>query len=330
MKEILLRLAEHENLSREEACNILLKMGSGQFNESQIAAFITVYMMRSITVEELSGFRDALLEQCLRIDLSDFNTLDIVGTGGDNKNTFNISTLSSFVVAGTGGKVAKHGNYGATSTSGASNVLEFYGCKFTSDESKLKQSIDQSGVAFLHAPLFNPAMKVVAPVRKSLGVRTFYNVLGPLVNPSFPKNQLLGVYSLKLARLYNYLYQTTSMNYAIVHSLDGYDEISLTSNWKLINSKGEYLLNPSELHLLPCKQEELYGGATIPDAAKIFMNVLENKATKAQTEVVVANAATGLQLLNNEDFAVACGKARESIASGNALACFKKFIALNS
>lgn len=330
MKQILSRLFEHKDLTHEEARQVMLRMGNGEFNESQMAAFISVYLMRSITVDELSGFRAALLEQCLPIDLSEFETIDIVGTGGDNKNTFNISTLSCFTVAGAGGKIAKHGNYGVTSTSGASNVLEFYGVKFTNDLSKLKNSIDKSGVAFLHAPLFNPAMKAVAPVRKNLGMRTFYNVLGPLVNPSKPNCQLLGVYDLKLARLYNYLYQTTKMQYTIVHALDGYDEISLTGDVKWIDPSGERVLSPKQLGFNRLNEGDLFGGNTIPEAAGIFMNVLENKATIAQHDAVVVNAATALQMIRpGKTFESCVSEAKESLESGKAKTAFMKFIELN-
>ena len=330
MKQILSLLFEHQNLSREEAREVMLRMGAGEFNESQIAAFISVYLMRSITVDELSGFRDALLEQCIRVNLSDFNTVDIVGTGGDNKNTFNISTLSCFVVAGAGEKVAKHGNYGVSSASGASNVLEHFGCKFSNDADRLRTSIEKSGMAFLHAPLFNPAMKAVAPVRKNLGIRTFFNVLGPLVNPSVPQNQVLGVYSLKLARLYNYLYQTTNMKYVILHALDGYDEISLTGDLKWIDSNGERVISPNEMGFSTLTERDLFGGNTIPEAASIFSNVLDNKATKAQIDVVVANSAAALQILRNQaSWESCCNDARESIVSSKAKQAFAKFVEIN-
>lgn len=330
MKQILSQLFEHKNLSRDEARQVLLRMGAGEFNESQIAAFISVYLMRSITVDELSGFRDALLEQCLHVNLSDFETIDIVGTGGDNKNTFNISTLSCFVVAGAGEKVAKHGNYGVSSASGASNVLEYFGCKFTNEADKLRNSLDKCGVAFLHAPLFNPAMKAVAPVRKSLGIRTFFNILGPLVNPSFPQRQLLGVYSLKLARLYNYLYQTTNMQYVIVHALDGYDEISLTGDLKWIDPKGERVRTPNEMGFSMLKEVDLFGGNSVPEAASIFSNVLENKATNAQKDVVIANAAAALQTIRTQaSWESCCHDAQQAIESGKAKAAFAKFIEMN-
>ncbi|MEI7677541.1 MAG: anthranilate phosphoribosyltransferase, partial [Bacteroidales bacterium] len=234
MKQLLYHLFDHNTLDRNEARDVLLRMAKGEFNESQIAAFITVFLMRSISIDELTGFRDALLEMHLPIDLSEYDAIDIVGTGGDNKNTFNISTTACFTVAGAGYKVVKHGNYGATSVSGASNVIEMHGVKFTQDEDQMRRSLDSSNMAYLHAPLFNPALKTVAPVRKALGVRTFFNMLGPLVNPSMPKRQLLGVYNLKLARLYHYLYQQIGTEFTIVNSLDGYDEISLTDDFKII------------------------------------------------------------------------------------------------
>ena len=247
MKEILQRLTSHLPLEREEAKNVLKKIAAGDYNNSQVSAFLTVFMMRMITVNELAGFRDALLELCLATDLSEFDTIDLCGTGGDGKNTFNISTLSSFVVAGAGGKVAKHGNYGVSSACGSSNVLEYLGYKFTSDRDTLRHQIDKANICFLHAPLFHPAMKTVAPIRRELGVKTFFNMLGPMVNPSFPHNQLVGVWNLETARLYNYIYQQTDKNYTIIYSLDGYDEISLTSEFKMISNMEEELLDPEKI-----------------------------------------------------------------------------------
>src|SRR5210317_386114 len=234
MKAILNRLIQHQQLSKEEARQMIINIAEGQYNTSQIASFLTVYMIRSISLEELEGFREALLELCIAIDLSEFNAIDLCGTGGDNKDTFNISTLSAFVTAGAGVNVTKHGNYGVSSSCGSSNVLEYLGIKFSNNFDFLRKSIEKCGICILHAPLFHPAMKHVAPIRKELGLKTFFNILGPLVNPSFPKNQIVGVYSLELARLYSYLFQKTKKNYAIIHSLDGYDEISLTGATKII------------------------------------------------------------------------------------------------
>ena len=232
MKDILNRLINHETISKEEARNVLVNISAGKYNHSQIAAFLTVYMMRSITLEELEGFRDALLEMCLSTDLAQYDPIDLCGTGGDGKDTFNISTLACFVTAGAGVKVAKHGNYGVSSGCGSSNVMEHLGIKFSNEQDFLKRSMDEAGICFLHAALFHPAMKNVAPIRKELGVKTFFNMLGPMVNPAFPKNQVVGVFSLELARMYAYLYQKTDKNFTILHALDGYDEISLTGNTK--------------------------------------------------------------------------------------------------
>src|SRR5210317_34022 len=247
MKEILNRLINQETISKQEAKGVLVNISKGLYNPSQIASFLTVYMMRSISVEELDGFREALLELCLPVNLSDFNTVDLCGTGGDGKDTFNISTLASFVVAGAGSKVAKHGNYGVSSTCGSSNVLEHFGYKFSNDENKLKKELEQAGICFLHAPLFNPAMKHVAPDRKQLGLKTFFNILGPMINPSNPQNQLVGVFSLELARMYGYVYQTTDTRYSIIHNLDGYDEISLTAPFKIISKTKEAIVEPATL-----------------------------------------------------------------------------------
>lgn len=331
MKQILNRLFEHDCLTRAEAREIMLRISRGEMGESQIAAFITVFLMRSITIEELSGFRDALLELRIPVDLSEFPAIDIVGTGGDNKNTFNISTAACFVVAGAGYHVVKHGNYGASSVSGASNVMEAHGVQFTADADKLRKSLDRCGMAFLHAQFFNPAMKMVAPVRKALAVRTFFNMLGPLVNPCIPKYQLLGVYNLKLGRMYNYLYQQTDTEYTIVNSLDGYDEISLTDDFKCFSREGEHIVAPESLGFSRSTDADLYGGETVDEAAQIFDRVLGGKATPAQTNTVVINAAYAIRTIDRSKPLTECiALARNSIESGNALQTLKRFIEINS
>ncbi|MFV0417776.1 MAG: anthranilate phosphoribosyltransferase [Dysgonomonas sp.] len=332
MKQILNRLFEHQYLNRTEAKEILTKMAAGEYNESEIAAFISVFLMRSISVDEFLGFADALLDLRANVDaLAAYNPIDIVGTGGDNKNTFNISTLSCFVVAAAGYKVAKHGNYGATSVSGASNVMEQHGVKFTADVSKLEESLDKINIAYMHAPLFNNALKVVAPVRKALRVRTFFNMLGPVVNPIKPKRTVLGVFNLKMARLYSYMYQQTDVDYAIVHSLDGYDEISLTGDFKIINKFEEKIYSPELIGLDRCIEIQLDGGNTPEDASKIFDNVISNTATPAQKNAVIANAATAIRTINsNLSFEEAILQARESIDSGRVKETFRRFLDLNS
>ena len=276
MKKILQMLFEHKSLDRVAAKHVLLNMSKGMYNDSEIAAFITVYLMRSITIEELQGFQDALLELCVRVDMDEFPLIDIVGTGGDGKNTFNISTLACFIVAGTGQKVAKHGNYGASSISGASNVMEQLGYKFKNDESRLKKEVDEANICFLHAPLFHPALKTVAPIRKNLGVRTFFNMLGPMVNPAFPGFQLVGVYNLEMARIYNYLLQQSDKAFTIIHGLDGYDEISLTNDTKVITRDGEKVMTPEQLGKRTVTSDDIYGGNTVEEAAGLFLRILKN------------------------------------------------------
>lgn len=331
MKQILYRLFEHQFLGRDEAREILQNMVLGKYTEAQIASLITVFLMRSISIEELSGFQDALLEMRVRVDLSEFDPIDIVGTGGDGKNTFNVSTAACFVVAGAGYKVAKHGNYGATSISGASNVMEFHGVKFTTDEEKLKRSIGESNMAYLHAPIFNPALKAVAGVRKSLGVRNFFNMLGPLVNPATPKNQLLGVYNLPLLRLYSYSFQQSGNKFAVVHSLDGYDEISLTDSFKVITGNQEHIYTPEEIGFARNTEADLFGGDTVDQAAVIFDRVLDGTATSAQTNCVLANAAFAIRVLCPEKSITTClEEAGNSLVSGKAKEKFVKFVALNA
>jgi len=327
MKVILNKLFEQQQLSKAEAKEVLIQMANEKYNASQMASFLTVYLMRPISVKELAGFREALLELAVKIDLSEFNTIDLCGTGGDGKNTFNISTLTSFVVAGTGNKVAKHGNYGVSSVSGSSNMLEYLGYKFTNNEDVLKRQIEKANICFLHAPLFHPAMKAVGPIRKELGVKTFFNMLGPLVNPSNPQNQLVGVFNLEVARIYNYLLQETSKNYGIVFSLDGYDEISLTSNFKLFTKGYEQLVSPQNLGLKRLEQSEIFGGDTVEEASKIFVSILEGKGTEAQNNAVLANAAYALKTFDaNKSFEIAFEEAKESLLGLKAKESLSKLI----
>ena len=328
MKDILNRLIEYKSLDENTSKEILKNLAQGEYNQSQVAAFLTVYMMRSITVEELGGFRSAMLELCLPVDLAEYDPIDMCGTGGDGKDTFNISTLSSFVVGGAGYKVAKHGNNGVSSVCGSSNLLAHFGVEFTNDIDRLRKNIEETNVCFLHAPLFHPAMKNVAPIRKELAVKTFFNMLGPMVNPAFPKRQLVGVFSLELLRLYAYLYQQEENNrFAIVHSLDGYDEISLTGSFKMVSHEGERVVSPEELGLSRVQPEELYGGSTVEEAADIFTSVLDNKGTKAQTDAVIANSGLGIYCCDdNLSLQDSIAKARESIESGAAKRCFGKLV----
>jgi anthranilate phosphoribosyltransferase len=331
MKDILNLLFEHKTLSKDVAKEVLTDIAQGKMNNSQIAAFVTVYMMRSITVEELEGFRDAMLDLCVATDLSQYNPIDLCGTGGDGKDTFNISTISSFVVAGAGVKVSKHGNYGVSSACGSSNIMEHFGYKFTNNKSILEKQIDQAGICIMHAPLFHPAMKTVAPIRKELGVKTFFNMLGPMVNPAFPKNQLVGVFNMELARLYGYLYQKTGKHFVILHSLDGYDEISLTGPFKMIGNEKEGILQPEDLKFHRLNQKDLASGNSIEDSAKIFKNVLENKCTSAQKEVVLANAGLAIYCAKPElGIEGGIANAKESLESGKALRSFNKLLELSS
>ena len=327
MKQILEQLFENKQLSYIDAKDTLTNIGQGKYNQSQIAAFLTVYLMRSISVNELAGFRDALLDLCLRIDLSDYSTIDLCGTGGDGKDTFNISTLSSFVVAGAGYKVAKHGNYGVSSGCGSSNVLEYLGYKFTNNQDGIRNSIEKAGICFLHAPLFHPAMKNVGPTRRELQTKTFFNILGPMVNPSFPKNQIVGVFNLEVARLYAYLYQQSNSNFAIIHSMDGYDEISLTGNFKILTNLRDEILSPEDIGFQKINPELIKSGGSIEEAAKLFINILEGKGTISQNNVVIANSAFAIQCISkNPNFEESVEEAKESLISGKAMLSLKKLI----
>jgi anthranilate phosphoribosyltransferase len=329
MKKILQILFEHKTLTAQQAKEVLLNIGSGAYNDHEITSFMTVYLMRSITIEELQGFRDALLELSVKIDFDGQQTMDIVGTGGDGKNTFNISTLSCFIVAGAGQKVTKHGNYGASSISGSSNVMEQLGYRFKNDNDALKKELDSANICFLHAPFFHPALKTVAPIRKNLGVRTFFNMLGPMVNPAKPEYQLVGVYNLEMARIYNYLLQQTGKPFTIIHSLDGYDEISLTNDTKVITNEGEQILSPQHLGKRIVAAQDIYGGNSVEEAAKIFHKIIKGEGTWAHNAVVLANAAMALyatKAYNSYDEAYQA--AVESLESGKANKALEKLISL--
>ncbi len=321
MKKVLQYLLEHKNLTSALAKEVMLKMGKGDYSESEMAAFVTVYLMRTITIDELVGFRDALLEMCVPIQLVADTCTDNVGTGGDSKNTFNISTVSSIIVAGAGYKVVKHGNYGVSSTSGSSNVMELLGYTFSNDSAKLQSDLDKANICFLHAPLFHPALKNVAQMRRNLGLRTIFNILGPLVNPAQPSHTVLGVYHLEIARYYNYLLQNTKTEYSIVHTMDGYDEISLTDDTKIIKKTGEEIYSPNFLGKRTVKASDITGGDTKEDAAKIFVDILKCQGSWAQNAVALANAAVAIQNMTHTAYDVAYNEAIESLESGKALKC---------
>ncbi|HWB25801.1 MAG TPA: anthranilate phosphoribosyltransferase [Chitinophagaceae bacterium] len=329
MKKILQYLFEYKTLSRQQAKEILTNISKGMYNDHEVTAFITVFLMRSITIAELEGFQDALLELCVRVDLGDNKTIDIVGTGGDGKNTFNISTLSCFIVAGAGHKVAKHGNYGASSISGASNVMEQLGYRFKNDNAALKREVEEANICFLHAPMFHPALKTVGPIRKNIGLRTFFNMLGPMVNPAFPAYQLVGVYNLEMARIYNYLLQPTGKSFTIIHGLDGYDEISLTNDTKVITNSGEFIMTPEQLGKRMVEPQDIYGGNTVEEAAKIFVKIIKGEGSWAQSAVVLANAAMALHCTGEyQVYGDAYHAAVDSLETGKAYAALQRLIAL--
>lgn len=328
MKAILQQLSNHLTLSRQDARDVLVQIASGQVNNSQVSAFMTIYLMRNVTLQELAGFRDAMQELCVPVNV-DRPVIDVCGTGGDGKNTFNISTLAAFVVAAAGQPVAKHGNYGVSSVSGSSTVLEFLGYRFTNDHDQLQRSLDETNVMFMHAPLFHPAMKNVAPIRKELGVKTFFNMLGPMVNPARPEYQFAGVFCLELARQYAYLYQQTSKRFTIVHDLAGYDEVSLTGGCKVYSQAGEQILQPEALGLTSVRGDQIGGGGSVEESARVFENILKNEGTPAQRQVVIANAALALACAREIPMAEAVALATEALASGAAGRRFQKFMEIN-
>lgn len=330
LQPILKKLFDYQTLSHDEAREILVNIAGEVYSKSEVVAFLSVFMMRPVTVEELSGFRDALLDLCRPVDLSGYDCIDLCGTGGDGKNTFNISTLTSFVVAGAGVKVAKHGNYGVSSGCGSSNMMEYLGYRFTTDNDLLRRQLDEAGICFLHAPLFHPAMKAVAPIRRELGIKTFFNMLGPMVNPSNPGSQLVGVFDLELARLYQYIYQQGNKRFAIIHSIDGYDEISLTAPFKVITQKGERLMTPADLNLRVNAPHEIEGGHVVEEAAKIFTSVIEGRGTDAQNNAVIANAAMAIHCFNPDYALDSCLEmARESLMAGSAEKALKRLLSIS-
>ena len=324
MKNLYQQLINGETLNEQDAILLMNNITNGSYTNEQVASILTVFIMRPITISEITGFRNALIEASKKIDLSDFDPIDMCGTGGDSKNTFNISTISSIVVASCGIPVAKHGNYGVSSLCGSSNVLEELGVKFTTDESKLKFQLEKSGICFLHAPLFHPALKNVGPIRKSLGVKTFFNMLGPMVNPASPKRQVTGVFSLELARIYQYVFQNSHTNFSIIHTSDGYDEISLTNSAKVINHLGEKILQADSFGLKQLTEKNIHGGSSISEAAQIFKNVINNKGTKEQIDVVLANSAIAINTIYPKLELEECVSiAKEAIESGKTLKTMK-------
>ena len=328
MRETLQYLFEGNILNRENAKSCLLEVGKGMHSEAEFASFLTVFKMRPIASEELAGFRDAMFELCAKVDLSEYNAIDIVGTGGDGKNTFNISTLACFIITGAGVNVTKHGNYAVSSNSGSSNLLEFMGYRFSNDIDKLKKDLDKGGFCFLHAPLFHPAMKHIAPVRKALKVPTFFNILGPMINPSSPKYQLLGVNNKENFDHYRNVYESLDIAFAIVNSVDGYDEVSLTADTHIASNGNDLYLSPSDFGMDQISAEKLFGGDSVKEAAKIFVDILKGNGTKEQNDVVIANAALGLSVVNSQKSLLDCVQmARESLESGKA---FEKFKAITN
>ena len=327
MKEILKFLSENNLLSKQAAKDLLINISKQKYNEYELAALMSIYLVRNISMQELQGFQEALLELYIPVDLKHIPVMDIVGTGGDGKDSFNISTLASFVVASMGHPVAKHGNYGASTTSGASNVMEQIGYKFKNDPNQLLKEVETTNFCFLHAPLFHPALKIVAPIRKGIKIRTFFNLLGPLVNPANPTYQMIGVYNLEIARMYNYILQQTKKQFTIVHCLNGYDEISLTNETKIITEKGDYIFKPSELSPQPVLPNEILGGQDIETAKNIFLNVLQGTGTIQQNAVVLANAATASMMTGNySDYKTAYQYAEECLLSGKSYQILKKLL----
>jgi len=331
MKEILNYLFTGQKLSKEEARKVLYDLASGKYSEIEMASFLTVYNMRPVSTEELLGFREAMIELAIKFDVPVDKVIDVCGTGGDEKQTFNISTLTAFVLAASGAKVVKHGNYAVSSLSGSSNIMEYYGYKFSNSVDKLLRELEKTGICYLHAPMFHPAMKNIAPVRKALKVKTFFNILGPMINPALPKSQLIGVFDAKTQELYANVYANLDVDYVIIHSLDGYDEISLTNKFRYITRSEEKIVDPEEIKLKKINPKELQAGKTLDDAAKIFLKIIKGEGTEAQSNVVIANAAFALKCYFPEkSFDECISIARETLLAGKAYIVFKKLMELQN
>jgi len=329
MKERIQRLTHYEHLSREEAKQIIYNIAEGEINQSALTVILAVFMMRNIRMEELEGFRDGLLDLSVKVDLSGYDTIDLCGTGGDGKHTFNISTLASFVVAGAGFQVAKHGNFGVSSLSGSSDIMERIGVNFSNDEGFLKTCLEQAGICFLHAPLFHPVMKHVAGIRRDLGVKTFFNTLGPLTNPSRPKNQMIGVFDFELLRMYTYIFQKENSNFAVLHSLSGHDEISLVTETKVVSKDYEIMVSASDLGVDSVVDEDLFGGNSNNQAVRIFMDIIQGNGTEAQNNVVCANAGMAISLMQKCSIVEGFERAKESLNSGKAYDSLKNLLKIS-
>ncbi len=329
MKEVLQYLFDKNVLTKESAKEVLLNIGQGKYSEHEVASFLTVFMMRKILPQELAGFREALLDLCVKIDLSDFKTIDVCGTGGDEKHTFNISTLSAFILAGAGIKVVKHGNYAVSSSSGSSNILEYFGYKFSNEQNKLRKEVDKANICYMHAPLFHPAMKFVGPIRRSLKLKTFFNLMGPMINPCRPNTQVMGVYSGEVIDLCNQVFKEAGINYYILYSVDGYDEISLTGNYRVVSAASDQILSPESVGMKKLQPEEIIGGKTVDEAAKIFSDLLDGKGSQARQDVAVINAAYAMNCYSPEKNLPECIElCRESLLCGKAKKALSKLISM--
>ncbi len=309
-----------KRLCSSEAKALMLDVLGEAGNGSQLAALLALLRLRGVTADELEGFCQAVLELSTPVDLGGEEVVDVCGTGGDGKGSFNISTTVAFVLAGSGCRVAKHGNYAVSSTCGSSNVLEELGVPLLASRDALLRSLERAGVCFLHAPLFHPALKRAAPVRRELGFRTVFNMLGPLVSPASPTFQMAGVYDREALRLYGHVLRSRGISFVAFVSSDGHDEVTLTAPLSVVSRDGEAELVPGDFGLPQAQPSALAAGANTAESAAIVRRILEGRGTKAQEDVVCAGAGLALRHLRGklplQDYVEA---ARESIASGRAL-----------
>lgn len=325
MSSLVEDILEGRRLSVEEGRSLMEEMLHDQFPLPRVAALVTCIRVRGVTVDLLDGFSQALLDAATPVDLRTDNLVDVCGTGGDGKDSFNISTTVAFILAGAGYKVAKHGNVAVSSSCGSSNVLEALGVPLTADTSRLQRSLEQSGVCFLHAPLFHPALRRFGPMRKELGFKTVFNALGPLVNPVRPSYQFAGVYNLELQRLYSTLLQRRGGRFAVVHSLDGYDEVSLTGVARVTTRQGTYELRPRDLGVSTLSPESIRGPGDAVAGAALITAILEGRGSSAHEDVTCANAAVAIHSFEGGgELSYCMERARESLRSGRALQALRR------
>jgi len=319
------KILRQEQLNINESEAFIHAIANDEFSEVELGGILTAIQMRGLTLDEFKGFRNALESYADRVSLYTNEAIDVCGTGGDGKDTFNISTTTAFILSAMGYKVIKHGNYGVSSICGSSNVLEYLGFNFTKDEQVLNQQLEKQNICFIHAPLFHPVLKKVAPVRKQLGVGTFFNAMGPLLNPIQPKFQLTGTYSLELAKIYQVLLRDKRQSFKVVYALDRYDELTLTADARVLGNNSDEILNANSFGVEVTSPENLKGGS-IEQSANMLRSILGGHASEELINVVASNTALGMSCFHPEkQYKILFEEAKAFISSGQAIKFHKQF-----